>query len=594
MLERQDQTQAAQQRLLEQLMESRATSGLKLEGSHMPKYRGTARESFVLYRDQVAQYFEARNWYVIKRSEITSVEEFFTMLEVEFVPLDLQSRLPPKLEGRDGRGMLEYVERFRHIMAQITDMSELDKITYFFRGLQPRVKEEVQYKRPYDLSNAMTIAMDYDRSHGRSAFDSHQPYRPREAPSDEPEPMDIGNVEPLSRDKCLRRGLCFKCKKRVYRFSNCSTRRKSAPAGSSSNVKIMDPPIFFADFTEDAPHGSSKHVRIVESESPDPPVVFDEFTVNAVKHDLAEHGLIRKVGTINGHRRGFSQYDRPNVASSVLKNKAICLERFDGSVTKSQPVNVVKDTVVVNGHVFPDMEFTEWQLSPSQDPIVNWRTHELKYPSDTEQGTWGITDLSVDEFAKNFAVQRQKRVELTRKNLVAAQERQKKYYDAKRRDAELKEGDLVLLDTKNLSLKHAAQHSELKRAKLAARRIGPFLIEKMINDNVARLKLPATMKKVHPSFNIELLTKHVPNPDKFGSRPNTKATPAILDEATGEALRVIEKLLKTMQRNNKRYWFVEWHGLPAHEATWELESKIRKVSHWRELINAYRHRQRKT
>ncbi|DAZ99736.1 TPA: hypothetical protein N0F65_003523, partial [Lagenidium giganteum] len=150
-----------------------------------------------------------------------------------------------------------------------------------------------------------------------------------------------------------------------------------------------------------------------------------------------------------------------------------------------------------------------------------------------------------------------------------------------------KEGDLVLIDTKNLSLKHAAQHSELKRAKLVARR-------KTINDNVARLKLPATMKKVHPSFNIELLTKHVPNPDKFGSRPNTKATPAILDEATGEALRVIEKLLKTMQRNNKRYWFVEWHGLPAHEATWELESKIRKVSHWRELINAYRHRQPET
>ena len=47
--------------------------------------------------------------------------------------------------------------------------------------------------------------------------------------------------------------------------------------------------------------------------------------------------------------------------------------------------------------------------------------------------------------------------------------------------------------TKNLSLETINAHMELKKAKLTAKKVGPFEIIKMINPNVAKLKLPRNL-----------------------------------------------------------------------------------------------------
>jgi hypothetical protein len=125
---------------------------------------------------------------------------------------------------------------------------------------------------------------------------------------------------------------------------------------------------------------------------------------------------------------------------------------------------------------------------------------------------------------------------------------------------------------------------EDKRAKLAARKIGPFEIIRMINDNAAKLKLPRSMKGINLTFNVDVLSHHVENPDRFESRRIPKTSKAIVDDATGEELHIIEKLLDTTTRKKTRYWLEQWHGLPAHESSWEEEKKIEKVSHWKVLI----------
>ncbi|POM68737.1 Polyprotein [Phytophthora palmivora] len=118
------------------------------------------------------------------------------------------------------------------------------------------------------------------------------------------------------------------------------------------------------------------------------------------------------------------------------------------------------------------------------------------------------SDGIIAEFAKNFARERQEVVEQAQENKKHAQERQKEYYDRKRRQVVFKEGDLVLLDTKNLPLKTVNKNTELKKAKLAAKKVGPFVIERMINDNVAKLILPATMKRLNPT-QIKTLDEHM-------------------------------------------------------------------------------------
>ncbi|KAF1326243.1 Retroelement pol polyprotein, partial [Globisporangium splendens] len=196
--------------------------------------------------------------------------------------------------------------------------------------------------------------------------------------------------------------------------------------------------------------------------------------------------------------------------------------------------------------------------------------------------------VNIAEFAKNFAEKRQQVVKLAQENLKQAQERQKKYYDRKRREVEFNAGDLVMLDTKNLPLKTVARSTSLQKAKLAAKKVGPFKIETMVNKNVARLVLPPNMKRLHPAFNVELLSHYVENPTKFHSRPIPKAAPVILDDETGEALHVVEALLRSKTHNRQRMWLVKWLGYPAHESTWEYEKNIRHVSHWNQPFKSFK------
>ncbi|KAF1316555.1 Retroelement pol polyprotein, partial [Globisporangium splendens] len=181
-------------------------------------------------------------------------------------------------------------------------------------------------------------------------------------------------------------------------------------------------------------------------------------------------------------------------------------------------------------------------------------------------------EVPLAEFAKKFAQDRQKLIELARQNLIDAQECQKQYYDRKRREATFMADCLVMLDTKNIPLKHVTKGVNLKQAKLLA--------------------LPRYLKRLHPSFNIELSSHYVPNSSKFGNRPIPKATPVVLEEDTGEELHIVESLLKKRMFNRKPEWLVKWHGLPAHECTWERERDIKHVSHWQDLLQDFKHRQR--
>ena len=167
----------------------------------------------------------------------------------------------------------------------------------------------------------------------------------------------------------------------------------------------------------------------------------------------------------------------------------------------------------------------------------------------------------------------------TRENLEQAQERQKKYYDSKSTSLTFSFGDLVLLDTKNLPLKTVNAHIELKKAKLAAKKVGPFEIISTINPNVAKLKLPRNMKRLHPSFNIDILYPYTPNASEFAGRPIPKASPIILEAGNGKELHIVEKLLRRHQRSRQVEWLVKWHGLPECDSTWEREKAFCHVSH---------------
>jgi len=113
--------------------------------------------------------------------------------------------------------------------------------------------------------------------------------------------------------------------------------------------------------------------------------------------------------------------------------------------------------------------------------------------------------------AKEFAEQMGKLHQLAEESLHHAADTMKKYYDKKRKGEipELKEEHKVWLDAKDL---HTTQPSK----KLAAKRVGPFIITKVLSPLNYRLKLPTQWKRIHPVFHIQKLVpykSHSPHSD---------------------------------------------------------------------------------
>ena len=73
----------------------------------------------------------AVQWYVMQKRYVTNVDYFFSKVERELVPAYLQERLrndTNNMRERDCEDLPNYVCKFRHVVTQVREMSELDQI----------------------------------------------------------------------------------------------------------------------------------------------------------------------------------------------------------------------------------------------------------------------------------------------------------------------------------------------------------------------------------------------------------------------------------------------------------------------------------
>lgn len=412
-----------QQRMLDKMLNK--PQEMKVEGICMPQYHGRMLESVDLFFDQSVRFFEAKNidwkdasnakrvlaimasnlrsgaaaWYITKKDYIATIEDLFNELKIEFVPGDLQERLRDmliELKQRDCKDLSEYIFRHRQIMSQVIEMSELDKIMYFMRGLVSKTKEEVQYRRCSTLATAMSVALEYERSH-RNNYQERSNFKPnyrnqnrshsrgddrgkhevynrfRQRESDD---MEIGNTSELNREECMRRRLCFYCKMPGHIMNNCPKRRNSRrPA-------------------------VSHYEELDQQQEEDLPIIFDRLTVGSGEFQhQRENELLRMDGVLDGRpvkimldSGASNNVIRPGIAKKIVKVAATKVERFDGTLTATKLIRRCKGDVTMGNYEFKDLEFTEWELPPSHDiifgkpwftkyqPQVNWRTHEVELP----------------------------------------------------------------------------------------------------------------------------------------------------------------------------------------------------------------------
>ena len=157
------------------------------------------------------------------------------------------------------------------------------------------------------------------------------------------------------------------------------------------------------------------------------------------------------------------------------------------------------------------------------------------------------------------------RVDNAKRMLQSAQDRQKAQADKRRRDSTFKVNDMVLLNTKNITLKMPGVN------KLLPKYIGPFKVIQQVGKTAYKLELPDVMQ-IHPVFHASLL-------HEYHSDGNCQPPPPAMHVAEDGEWFYIESLLgdRTTRKGTKQY-LVKWKGFPSQYNEWKDEDAVTEVA----------------
>ena len=139
-----------------------------------------------------------------------------------------------------------------------------------------------------------------------------------------------------------------------------------------------------------------------------------------------------------------------------------------------------------------------------------------------------------------------------REEITLAQLRQKENYDCHQKpDQNLKSGDKVWLNTRNIRTTRPGKKLDNKKA-------GLFTILVKVGKDSYKLELPPSMK-IHSAFHISLLEPYSDNPV-----PSRRNEPPLPIETEGEPEYKLDEIVDSrLYRGNQLQYRAKWTGYPA-------------------------------
>ncbi|KAM1521892.1 hypothetical protein ACFX10_012067 [Malus domestica] len=160
-------------------------------------------------------------------------------------------------------------------------------------------------------------------------------------------------------------------------------------------------------------------------------------------------------------------------------------------------------------------------------------------------------------------------IQLIKRNLKAAQDRQKSIADKHSKDREYKVGDFVFL--KLSPWKGVVRFG--KRGKLSPRYVGPYQITERIGAVAYRLELPPELSQIHNVFHISMLRKYVSDPSHVIQLEPLEVSPDV--SYVEEPVAILDQQNKVLRNKVIPLVKVLWRNHATEEATWETEDLMR-------------------
>ena len=144
--------------------------------------------------------------------------------------------------------------------------------------------------------------------------------------------------------------------------------------------------------------------------------------------------------------------------------------------------------------------------------------------------------------------------------LVKSKDDMAKYYDWRRTLApDYQPGDRVYLDASDIHTTHPSR-------KLSHRRLGPFPVIRKVGNGAYCLRLPPSMSRLHPVFNVIKLTLAPDDPvPGWHLHP-----PPLLEIIDREQEFIVEEILDSRVINRKLCYLIKWEGYRIEHNSWEL------------------------
>ena len=215
------------------------------------------------------------------------------------------------------------------------------------------------------------------------------------------------------------------------------------------------------------------------------------------------------------------------------------------------------------------LNYGEHPRTPETQDIPILRAESSHRADGREQGQISDQIPAVERIAARV----QEGLRMAKQHLEAARDRQQKYAERHCRDVSYREGEQVLLSSKNISLKHPGTR------KLLPRWLGPFPVERRVSAVAYRLTLPPTMSRLHPVFHVSKLAPY---------RTDGRCQPPPPVELDGELEYEVEKLLdKRIRRRGRRdvvEYLIKWLNYPHEHDSWE---PVTNLTHCDDLLHGF-------